>query len=192
MTHHLSYWNATAPASAFPALEGDIEADVAIVGGGIVGVTAARILKDRGLKVALVEALRVGEEVTGKSTAKITSQHNIAYSVIARKFGSCATVVNIDPRRVVKNGHEIWEVHINGGRVPTGLEAVVWARRVEELGAVYESLLPYALRLTTDGRVHLDSVSTDRADLGAHYSRPAQTRQTSGKRADVLRFPYVC
>src|SRR5207249_3418439 len=28
-----------------------------------------------------------------------------------------------------------WEVHVNGGRVPTGLEAVAWARRVEELGA---------------------------------------------------------
>jgi hypothetical protein len=43
---------------------------------------------------------------------------------------------------------------------------------VEELGAVYESLLPFALRVTTDGRVYLDPVSTDRADLGAHYSRP--------------------
>lgn len=82
-----SYWNATAPSSAFPALSGDIEADVAIIGGGIVGVTTARMLKDRGLKVALVEARGVGEEVTGKSTAKITSQHNIAYSVIARNFG---------------------------------------------------------------------------------------------------------
>ena len=28
-----------------------------------------------------------------------------------------------------------WEVHINGGRVPTGLEAVAWAREVERLGA---------------------------------------------------------
>src|ERR1700712_964131 len=87
MAHHLSYWNDTAPASDFPALAGEIAADVAIVGGGIVGVTAARMLKDRGLKGALVEALRVGEEVTGKSTAKITSQHNIAYTIIARKFG---------------------------------------------------------------------------------------------------------
>ena len=87
MARHQSYWNATAPASAFPSLAGEFHADVAIVGGGIVGVTAARILKDRGLKVALVEARRVGEEVTGKSTAKITSQHNIALSVIARKFG---------------------------------------------------------------------------------------------------------
>src|SRR3954467_3551966 len=50
---------------------------------------------------------------------------------ISRKFGSCATVVNIDPRRVTTDGRVIWEVHINGGRVPTGLEAVAWAREVE-------------------------------------------------------------
>jgi glycine/D-amino acid oxidase-like deaminating enzyme/nitrite reductase/ring-hydroxylating ferredoxin subunit len=84
---HISYWNATAPAGDHPRLTGEIEVDVAIVGGGIVGVTLARALKDRGVSFALVEARRIGEEVTGKSTAKITSQHNIAYSVIARKFG---------------------------------------------------------------------------------------------------------
>ena len=44
-------------------------------------------------------------------------------------------VVNIDPKRVQRDGHEVWEVHVNGGRVPTGLEAVAWAREVERLGA---------------------------------------------------------
>jgi glycine/D-amino acid oxidase-like deaminating enzyme/nitrite reductase/ring-hydroxylating ferredoxin subunit len=82
-----SYWNATAPASDFPALGEDLEVDVAIVGGGIVGVTTARLLKDRGLSVALLEARRIGEGVTGKSTAKVTSQHNVTYTVIERKFG---------------------------------------------------------------------------------------------------------
>jgi len=53
----------------------------------------------------------------------------------ARRFGSQCIVVNIDPKRVRKNGREVWEVHINGGRVPTGLEAVAWAREVERLGA---------------------------------------------------------
>jgi cyclase len=53
----------------------------------------------------------------------------------AQRFGSQCIVVNIDPKRVDYNGHEVWEVHINGGRKPTGLEAVAWARRVEELGA---------------------------------------------------------
>ena len=53
----------------------------------------------------------------------------------ARRFGSQCIVLNIDPKRVRRNGQEFWEVHINGGRVPTGLEAVSWARRVEQLGA---------------------------------------------------------
>lgn len=53
----------------------------------------------------------------------------------ARRFGSQCIVVNIDPKRVQRDGQEVWEVHINGGRVPTGLEAVAWARQVEELGA---------------------------------------------------------
>jgi len=53
----------------------------------------------------------------------------------ARKFGSQCIVVNIDPKRVQRDGREVWEVHINGGRVPTGLEAVSWAKQVEALGA---------------------------------------------------------
>ncbi len=53
----------------------------------------------------------------------------------ARRFGSQCIVVNIDPKRVRGNGTEFWEVHIDGGRVGTGLEAVSWARQVEALGA---------------------------------------------------------
>ncbi len=53
----------------------------------------------------------------------------------ARRFGSQCIVVNIDPKRVQKNDSEFWEVHINGGRIGTGLEAVEWAREVERLGA---------------------------------------------------------
>jgi cyclase len=53
----------------------------------------------------------------------------------ALRFGRQCIVVNIDPKRVDHDGEEVWEVHINGGRKPTGLEAVSWARQVEELGA---------------------------------------------------------
>jgi imidazole glycerol-phosphate synthase subunit HisF len=53
----------------------------------------------------------------------------------ALRFGSQCIVVNIDPKRVMRDGRELWEVHINGGRIGTGLEAVAWARQVEELGA---------------------------------------------------------
>src|SRR5271168_2823492 len=53
----------------------------------------------------------------------------------ARRFGSQCIVVNIDPKRVERDGREIWEVHINGGRLPTGREAVAWAREIQDLGA---------------------------------------------------------
>ncbi len=58
----------------------------------------------------------------------------------AKRFGSQCIVVNIDPKRICKKNAageevEVWEVHINGGRKPTGLEAVAWAREVEALGA---------------------------------------------------------
>ena len=60
----------------------------------------------------------------------------------AERFGSQCIVVNIDPKRVYResaeNGvspTEVWEVHIHGGRTPTGLTAVSWAQQVQELGA---------------------------------------------------------
>jgi cyclase len=49
----------------------------------------------------------------------------------AKRFGSQCIVVNIDPKRV----DGMFQVHINGGRVPTDLAAVPWAKKVEELGA---------------------------------------------------------
>ena len=50
---------------------------------------------------------------------------------MSRRFGKCATVVNIDPKRV--NGE--WVVHVQGGRVPTELRALAWAIEVQRLGA---------------------------------------------------------
>lgn len=91
------------------------------VGGGI------RTLDDA------TRLIQAGAEKVSINSAAVRTPQLIAD--VARKFGSCATVVNIDPRRVRRDDKETWEVHINGGRVPTGLEAVAWARRVESLGA---------------------------------------------------------
>ncbi len=49
----------------------------------------------------------------------------------AKMFGSQCIVVAIDAKR---KGNS-WEVYINGGRTPTGIDAIEWAKRVEELGA---------------------------------------------------------
>jgi cyclase len=102
------------------------------VGGGI------RTLEDA------TRLIQAGAEKVSVNSAAVRDPDLVAQ--ISRKFGANATVVNIDPRRVRKprprhnhegagEGEEWWEVQINGGRVPTGLEAVEWAKRVEELGA---------------------------------------------------------
>lgn len=53
----------------------------------------------------------------------------------AERFGRQCIVVNIDPKRVDRDGEEFWEVHINGGRIGTGLQAVQWAQEMEQRGA---------------------------------------------------------
>ncbi len=54
----------------------------------------------------------------------------------AEKFGSQCIVVAIDAKRTpAATAAPQWEVYISGGRTPTGLEALAWARRVVELGA---------------------------------------------------------
>ena len=54
----------------------------------------------------------------------------------SKRFGSQCIVVAIDARCKVKTRQkQVWEVYINGGRTPTGLDAIKWAKRVEKLGA---------------------------------------------------------
>lgn len=81
------YWTDTCSPPQFPQLSGDLDVDVAIIGAGIVGVSAARFLKDQGMTVALVDARRVGQGVSGKATAKVTSQHGLTYHTLDKKFG---------------------------------------------------------------------------------------------------------
>src|SRR6187549_2721505 len=80
------------------------------VGGGI------RTLDDA------TQIIQAGAEKVSLNSAAVKNPDLIRQ--VSQKFGRCATVVNIDPRRVLRDGQEIWEVHINGGRTPTGLDAV--------------------------------------------------------------------
>jgi glycine/D-amino acid oxidase-like deaminating enzyme len=81
-----SCWTATAPKTSYPALPGSRTAEVVVVGAGIVGITAAHLLTEAGLSVALLEARRIGRQVTGRSTAKITTQHSLIYCHLIDNF----------------------------------------------------------------------------------------------------------
>ena len=91
------------------------------VGGGI------RTIED---VTGLVQA---GAEKVSINTAAVENADIVRQT--ARRFGRCATVVNIDPKRVIRDGKTVFEVHTYGGRRPTGLEAVAWAQEVVRRGA---------------------------------------------------------
>lgn len=84
---HLSYWIDTTPRTNYPAMKEDIAVDVAVLGGGITGLTAAALLKGLGKTVTVVEMGRIAEGVTGNTTAKLTSQHHLIYDSLIKQYG---------------------------------------------------------------------------------------------------------
>lgn len=88
------------------------------VGGGISSVEDIR------------NALRAGADKTSLNSAAVKNPQLIADG--AKLFGRQCIVLAIDARRV---GEHKWEVYVQGGRKPTGLDAVEWAKKGVELGA---------------------------------------------------------
>ncbi|MBV9209511.1 MAG: FAD-dependent oxidoreductase [Acidobacteria bacterium] len=83
----VSLWIATTPETNYDALHQGVTVDVAVIGGGIAGITSALLLKRDGARVAVIEAGRVVKSVTGNTTAKVTSLHNLIYDHLIKQFG---------------------------------------------------------------------------------------------------------
>jgi glycine/D-amino acid oxidase-like deaminating enzyme/nitrite reductase/ring-hydroxylating ferredoxin subunit len=71
----------------YPRLDGVVDVDVAVIGAGITGVTAAHLLKREGHTVALLETSAIGHGATGYTTAKLTVGHNLIYRDLIDSFG---------------------------------------------------------------------------------------------------------
>ncbi|MDF2613049.1 MAG: FAD-dependent oxidoreductase [Clostridia bacterium] len=74
-----SFWLAETTYPEYPVLSENLNVDVAIVGGGIAGITSAYWLSKEGLRTAVIEADHILRGTTGHTTAKITSQHGLIY-----------------------------------------------------------------------------------------------------------------
>ena len=82
-----SLWIESTPETSYGALTEGLSVDVAVVGGGIAGITAAFLLKREGKSVALLDSKRILHGATGYTTAKVTAAHSTSYTTIAKKFG---------------------------------------------------------------------------------------------------------
>jgi len=88
-TRRQSIWLDTGPEPpAHPRLDRDEQADVAILGGGIVGITTALLLAEAGMDVVVLEANALARGVSGHTTAKVSSQHGLVYEGLRSTFGA--------------------------------------------------------------------------------------------------------
>ncbi|HEX6198352.1 MAG TPA: FAD-dependent oxidoreductase [Jiangellaceae bacterium] len=84
---HTSLWLDDTHATDYPRLQGDRTVDVAVIGGGITGVTAALLLAREGMSVCLLDQSSIGTGTTGHTTAKVTSQHHLTYARVRTTHG---------------------------------------------------------------------------------------------------------
>jgi len=90
MTHDIEkpYWIMTAPKNTYEPFGGEKNCDVAIIGGGMTGITAAYLLASRGVDTVLLEAEQIGHGTTGRTTGKVTYHHTVKYHKLLSGVGA--------------------------------------------------------------------------------------------------------
>lgn len=93
-----SIWQFHAEATQYPCLQSDLDVDVAIIGGGITGISAAQILAKQGLSVAVLEMANIGQSSTGHSTGNLYPAVSEILLEVNDRFGTEITKAIVDSR----------------------------------------------------------------------------------------------
>jgi len=86
--HNQSLWADNGPTKTYRSLNEKGSFDAIVIGGGITGLTTAYLLKQEGMKVAVLEAGRIASGVTGYTTAKVTALHGLIYDELSSRNGA--------------------------------------------------------------------------------------------------------
>jgi glycine/D-amino acid oxidase-like deaminating enzyme/nitrite reductase/ring-hydroxylating ferredoxin subunit len=89
-----SLWSATSDLPVYPRLSRHRSCEVLVVGAGITGLLTALMLQRAGREVVVIEASRIGSGATGRTTAKLSSLHGLAYAELWRSLGASAAEVH--------------------------------------------------------------------------------------------------
>lgn len=137
MSEHRSVWQGSAQWVSFPRLGQDVEADVAVIGAGITGVTAATLLQRGGKKVVLIEAAEVGAGTTGNTSGHLTTMPDRRYSTLLQTFGEeAATGV----RRSMQAALDLVESLATGGDQFFRLPGYLYTESAEDTASLEAEL----------------------------------------------------
>jgi gamma-glutamylputrescine oxidase len=100
-----NYYAATAPrGESFPKLEGDIEADVCVVGGGFTGLSAALELVQRGFSVAILESRKIAWAASGRNGGQVIVGFACSNDTIEKQIG-------------LPDAKRAWEISVEGAKL---------------------------------------------------------------------------
>lgn len=110
-----SLWMATSEWPEHPVLRGDMTVQAVVIGAGITGLTCARLLSEKGLTVAVIDARRVCSGVTGLTTAKVTALQSTTYSELSERWGvetsAAYAEANLEGLEMIR--HRVRDEHID-------------------------------------------------------------------------------
>ena len=123
-----SIWAATAGRTAFPSLSRNLEVDVAVIGGGITGISTAALLAEDGWRVAVLEGGRVGMGTTAHSTGNLYAMVGEPLHKLASKWGDDQVWRVVESRRLaidlVEKNTRRFGIQCNFSRQPWVLYSV--------------------------------------------------------------------
>jgi glycine/D-amino acid oxidase-like deaminating enzyme len=163
-----SVWMATATIPRYLPLQGPIEAEVCVIGGGIAGLTAAYLLAQEGRDVALIEAGELGSGETGRTTAHFFPPDE-RYFEIERAFGTATARLVADSYRAATDR----------------VEQIV---RTENIDCEFERLDGYLFALTPDGYPVLDKEAAAARRAGVDATKVVKVPGLPFESGPTLRF----
>jgi glycine/D-amino acid oxidase-like deaminating enzyme/nitrite reductase/ring-hydroxylating ferredoxin subunit len=137
---HASLWIATSKGQGRARLAGDVEADVCVVGGGIAGLTAARLAQKDGRSVVVVEAGRIAARDSGHTTAHLTEILDHGYVKLRSHFGAKGALMAAVSARVAIETIERLAAEEGIACRLSRVEGWRWAESADELQDLEEEL----------------------------------------------------
>jgi len=147
----------------YAPLRHDIDADVVVIGGGITGAAVAYAFSNAGVRVALVEADRIGRGSTAASTALLMQEPDVDFGELSKRYGDTRS-------------RRIWHLSRDATH-----DAV---RTIRQLGIRCDlrqrDSVYYALTDASGSRLRVEHRRRERADVGGAWLDRAQLRRVTG------------
>lgn len=166
--HAPSYYAATAnDKSVRSMLEGDITADVCIIGAGFTGISAALELAERGFSVVVLEAVRIGFGASGRNGGQIVNGYSRDLDVIGKRYGAAAAAalgaMSLEGARIIRDRTSTYNIACD--LVDGGFFAAFTAKQMRELEHKKQVWETYG----HDGLIMVDGDAVPAIVASSHY-----------------------